>query len=82
MVEGGAQTCALNAADEIAVAAFLDGRLPFPGIAQVIEQVLDRMPRSKSCTRIEDVLGSGFGKARRLAKEEVERLGVRAPALR
>ncbi len=31
----------LNAANEVAVAAFLEGRLPFPGIAAVIEEVLD-----------------------------------------
>ena len=31
----------LNAANEVAVAAFLAGRLPFPGIAAVIEEVLD-----------------------------------------
>jgi 1-deoxy-D-xylulose-5-phosphate reductoisomerase len=80
MVAGGAQPCALNAADEIAVAAFLDGRLPFPGIAQVIEQVLERMPRVE-LHAIEDVLGADL-EARRLAQEEVERLGVRAPALR
>ena len=33
LVEGGAQPCALNAADEVVVAAFLDRRLSFPGIA-------------------------------------------------
>ena len=37
---GGALPCALNAADEIAVAAFLEGRLPFLGIPEVIESVL------------------------------------------
>jgi 1-deoxy-D-xylulose-5-phosphate reductoisomerase len=31
----------LNAANEVAVARFLDGRLPFPGIAQVIAAALD-----------------------------------------
>ena len=31
---------ALNAANEVAVAAFLEGRLPFPGIPAVIEEVL------------------------------------------
>ena len=33
---GGTAPCVLNAADEVAVAAFLDGRLPFTGIAEVI----------------------------------------------
>jgi 1-deoxy-D-xylulose-5-phosphate reductoisomerase len=38
---GGTAPCALNAADEVAVAAFLDGRLPFTAIPEVIEGVLD-----------------------------------------
>jgi 1-deoxy-D-xylulose-5-phosphate reductoisomerase len=41
---GGTAPCALNAADEVAVAAFLDGRIPFTGIAAVIERVLEEMP--------------------------------------
>src|SRR5580704_14416015 len=43
--QGGAAPCALNAADEIAVAAFLERRLSFLGIAKVIERVLSRLPR-------------------------------------
>jgi 1-deoxy-D-xylulose-5-phosphate reductoisomerase len=37
---GGTAPCVLNAANEIAVAAFLDGELPFTGIADVIERAL------------------------------------------
>ncbi len=37
---GPAACIALNAADEIAVAAFLEGRIPFPGIPRTIEDVL------------------------------------------
>src|SRR4029077_11289883 len=33
---GGTAPCVLNAADEVAVAAFLDGRIPFSGIAEAI----------------------------------------------
>jgi 1-deoxy-D-xylulose-5-phosphate reductoisomerase len=40
---GGTAPCVLNAANEIAVHAFLDGRLAFLGIAEVIERVLDRL---------------------------------------
>jgi len=69
--EGGAQPCALNAADEVAVAAFLERRLAFPGIAQVIERVLERMPRI-TLRVIEDVAAAD-GEARRLAQEEVGR---------
>ncbi|NIR44115.1 MAG: 1-deoxy-D-xylulose-5-phosphate reductoisomerase [Gemmatimonadetes bacterium] len=39
---GGTAPAAFNAASEAAVAAFLDGKLPFTGIAQVIGDVLDR----------------------------------------
>lgn len=38
---GGTLPCAMNAANEIAVAAFLEGDLPFLGIARVVEQVMD-----------------------------------------
>ncbi len=39
--KGGISPCVLNAADEVAVAAFLDGRIEFTGIAEVIEKALD-----------------------------------------
>jgi 1-deoxy-D-xylulose-5-phosphate reductoisomerase len=41
---GGTAPCVLNAADEVAVAAFLEGRIPFTGIAEAIEGVLAEMP--------------------------------------
>jgi 1-deoxy-D-xylulose-5-phosphate reductoisomerase len=41
---GGTAPCVLNAANEIAVHAFLDGRLGFLGIAEVVEATLDRLP--------------------------------------
>ncbi len=41
---GGTAPCVLNAANEIAVQAFLDERLSFAGIARVIETTLDSMP--------------------------------------
>src|SRR5271168_1061779 len=69
--QGGPLPCALNAADEIAVAAFLAGKLPLPGIAAVIERVLERMPRA-AFNKIEDVLAAD-AEARRLAQLEVER---------
>jgi len=78
MKKGGALPCALNAADEIAVAAFLERRLPFPGIPEVIERVLGRTPRVKF-EKMDDVL-TADAEARRMAKEEVERLAVTAAA--
>lgn len=41
---GGAACIALNAADEIAVAAFLEGCIPFSGIPRTIERVLEATP--------------------------------------
>lgn len=69
---GGAQPCAFNAADEVAVAAFLERRIGFTGIAKVIEAVLTRMPRMTPGS-IEEVLAADR-EARRLASEEVQHL--------
>ncbi len=41
---GGAATCTLNAADEIAVEAFLQGAISFPSIYEVVSETLSRMP--------------------------------------
>src|SRR5690242_20598303 len=43
-VAGGTAPCALNAANEVAVHAFLEGRLDFLGIPAVIEVALERLP--------------------------------------
>jgi 1-deoxy-D-xylulose-5-phosphate reductoisomerase len=67
--EGGALPCALNAADEVAVAAFLERRLSFTGIPAVIERVLETMPRTP-VRSIEDVLAAD-AEARRLARQAV-----------
>jgi 1-deoxy-D-xylulose-5-phosphate reductoisomerase len=72
MKKGGAYPCALNAADEIAVSAFLERRLPFLGIPEVIEGVLARTPRVR-LEKMEDVL-TADAEARRIAQEEVARI--------
>jgi 1-deoxy-D-xylulose-5-phosphate reductoisomerase len=43
-VAGGTAPCVLNAANEVAVGAFLDGELSFTGIAEVIERALADLP--------------------------------------
>jgi 1-deoxy-D-xylulose-5-phosphate reductoisomerase len=43
-IAGGTAPCTLNAANEVAVHAFLSGKLPFLGIAEVIEQTLEELP--------------------------------------
>ncbi len=56
--ESGPAACiALNAADEIAVAAFLEGRIPFLGIPRTIEEVLAKTS-SRVPTSIKDVLAA------------------------
>ena len=42
----GTAPCVLNAADEVAVAAFMDGRIPFTAIAEVVGETLAAMPAS------------------------------------
>jgi 1-deoxy-D-xylulose-5-phosphate reductoisomerase len=53
---GGDKTIALNAADEVAVAAFLEGNIPFSGIPATIEAVLKVTPDRHS-ESIEEILG-------------------------
>jgi 1-deoxy-D-xylulose-5-phosphate reductoisomerase len=78
MKKGGALPCALNAADEVAVAAFLERRLPFLGISEVIEKVLERTPRMRF-EKMDDVL-TADREARRMAREEIDRLAMTAAA--
>jgi 1-deoxy-D-xylulose-5-phosphate reductoisomerase len=74
---GGTAPALLNAANEVAVAAFLARRLNFGAIAMVIEGVLDRVATS-TVRRIEDVLAAD-AEARRAAEQGVARLAGRAP---
>ncbi len=54
----GPSACiALNAADEVAVAAFLEGRIPFLGIPRTIEEVLSHTPFAAPSS-IQDVLSA------------------------
>lgn len=69
--EAGSAACiALNAADEIAVAAFLDGRIPFLGIPRTIERVLGETS-AQAPVSIEDVLATDEG-ARACARRVIE----------
>jgi 1-deoxy-D-xylulose-5-phosphate reductoisomerase len=72
MKKGGALPCALNAADEVAVAAFLDHRLPFQAISEVVETVLSKTPSTKF-NSIDEVLHSDT-EARRQAQEVIAHL--------
>jgi 1-deoxy-D-xylulose-5-phosphate reductoisomerase len=71
---GGTAPCVLNAADEVAVRAFLDERLPFTGIAEVVERVLGEMP-AETVGHFEDLFAVD-AEARERAEATIERSAV------
>ncbi len=75
---GGAKPVALNAADEVAVAGFLNGQIRFDEIPKVIEAVLDET-KSEKLESIMQVLEADE-EARQLAGEKVGRYGRRSAA--
>lgn len=70
--EGGAAPAILNAANEVAVAAFLAGRIGFLDIAMIVEDVLNRYSAATP-SGLDDVLAADAG-ARRQAGQVMERL--------
>ena len=64
---GGTAPCAFNAANEVAVAAFLAGRLPFPGIAEVVGETLAAVDAAPA-RDVDDLL-----ECDRLARETAQR---------
>jgi len=69
---GGTAPCVLNAADEVAVAAFLAGEIPFTGIAAVIERVLAEMP-AQPVGHFDDLFAAD-AEARRRSEDHVRGL--------
>ena len=67
---GGTAPCVLNAANEVAVHAFLDGRLGFLDIPAVIEEALERLPAAP--VRAFDSLYEADRAAREVAGELVD----------
>jgi 1-deoxy-D-xylulose-5-phosphate reductoisomerase len=68
----GTAPCVLNAADEVAVAAFLEERIPFRAIPEVVERALEAVP-PKPVTHFDDLF-SADAEARRRAGELVTEL--------
>jgi 1-deoxy-D-xylulose-5-phosphate reductoisomerase len=64
---GGVLPAVLNAANEVAVAAFLQGRIDFMAIVDIVSSTMDRV-RNGSEENIDDILAAD-GEARRLARE-------------
>jgi 1-deoxy-D-xylulose-5-phosphate reductoisomerase len=63
---GGTYPCVFNAANEVAVAGFLEGRLPFLGIAEVVEETLEQSDGAPA--RDLDELVEADAEARRIAE--------------
>jgi 1-deoxy-D-xylulose-5-phosphate reductoisomerase len=63
---GGTAPAVLNAANEVAVAAFLEGRLAFTGIARVIAETLDAVPSGRA-SDLEAVMAADQQARRRAA---------------
>jgi 1-deoxy-D-xylulose-5-phosphate reductoisomerase len=70
---GGTAPAILNAANEVAVAEFLEERLPFKAIPALIEGVLEKQA-IKAVERLEDVIEADNA-ARSLAREWIQSMG-------
>lgn len=74
--EGGVKPAALNAANEVAVAAFLDKKIGFTDIAKVVETVLAGFAAGDDLDL--DAILAADNAARQLAQEEIEALRANA----
>jgi 1-deoxy-D-xylulose-5-phosphate reductoisomerase len=71
---GGTAPCVLNASDEVAVAAFLAGRVPFTAIPEVVERTLEGVPAVEP-RHFEDLYAAD-AEARERARELVDAVGA------
>jgi 1-deoxy-D-xylulose-5-phosphate reductoisomerase len=71
---GGSATCTLNAADEVAVEAFLERRISFPAITNVVEETIGKTP-SRRAQSIGDILEMDR-ESRLLARELIAKHAV------
>lgn len=70
---GGEMPAVLNAANEVAVASFLDGRCPLPAIAMTVDTTLERWStRNRPLASIEQALAADRD-ARDVAREEIRK---------
>lgn len=67
---GGTASCIVNAADEVAVSAFLEERIGFTAIASVVKKTLEKMPHT-AASSVAEVLETDLA-ARRVARNIIE----------
>ena len=73
VADGGAMGAVINAADEIAVGAFLDNRLGFLGISDTVCAVYEKMSSAKGLTSLEDILAADE-EARNIARSIIKEI--------
>lgn len=69
IASGGAVPAVVNAANEVAVAAFLGKKLTFPGIAEVVTETAERLRTEASCAETVEDIFSFDARARAVANE-------------
>ncbi|MBZ5609875.1 MAG: 1-deoxy-D-xylulose-5-phosphate reductoisomerase [Acidobacteriia bacterium] len=74
--DGGSATCTLNAADEVAVDAFLKQQISFPAISAVVEETLARVPsrQPQSIGEVLEIDERSRGVARQVVREKADAL--------
>ncbi|MGB6947308.1 MAG: 1-deoxy-D-xylulose-5-phosphate reductoisomerase [Bryobacteraceae bacterium] len=79
---GGSAACTLNAADEIAVEAFLAGQISFPSIAAVVEETLAKVPNREAASvgEILEIDEQSRSVARKIVLERAGGVGARVGA--
>lgn len=58
MLDGGGMGAVVNAADEVAVAAFLKGKLSFLGISDVVSETYGKMPHAIAAKTVEELIAA------------------------
>lgn len=71
MAEGGAVCAVMNAADEIAVAAFLDGKIGFADISDTVIHTVDKLSSAKNITALPEIIEADR-EARAVAKAYIK----------
>ncbi len=75
MSEGGAMCAVMNAADEVAVSAFLEEKITFTEISEVVITAFERMRDARSATSLEEII-SADRCTRRIAEEYIREIKV------
>jgi 1-deoxy-D-xylulose-5-phosphate reductoisomerase len=75
LVRGGIMPCVLNAADEVAVEAFLNNRLSFSAIPRLIEEVMRQMGAHQTINSMDNVL-EGDREARERAAQVISAMSA------